>query len=75
MRVVTSIDEVHAERRQACAAQLRELADRMEAGAITDVVAVWNDVEELCFASWGDFTDRWRILGALEYAKSHIFRG
>lgn len=51
---------------------LRELADRVEAGEIPDIVVVYNDLTEKCFASYGHFEDRWRLLGALEYAKLSI---
>lgn len=44
----------------------------MEAGEITELVAVYNDLEGSCFASVGHFDDRWRLLGALEYAKQSV---
>lgn len=54
------------------AAYLRELADRIDAGNISEIVVVFNDAEDSCFASWGEFQDRWRLYGALEYAKANI---
>lgn len=51
------------------AAYLRELAERFERGEISEAVLVFNDRENTCFESWGHFEDRWRLLGALEYAK------
>lgn len=48
---------------------LRELADRVESGAVTELVIVYNDRERTCYASYGFYGDRWRMLGALEYAK------
>jgi len=53
-------------------AGLIDLADRFEAGDITECVVVFNDREEAAFASWGSFDDRWRLLGALEYAKAGV---
>lgn len=51
---------------------LRDLADKMEAGEISELVVVYNDISERCFASFGHFDDRWRLLGALEYAKQSV---
>lgn len=62
----------HLEKAREAAAYLRELADRMEAGGITDIVVVFNDAREPAYASWGKFKDRWRLYGALEYAKACV---
>jgi len=51
---------------------LRDIADRMEAGEIGELVVVYNHIAERCFASFGHFDDRWRLLGALEYAKQSV---
>lgn len=51
---------------------LRELADRFEAGEVTEAVVVYNDSSDKHYASWGHFDDRWRLLGALEYAKGGV---
>jgi hypothetical protein len=51
---------------------LRDLADRFEAGDISEAVIVLNDREGGHFESWGHFDDRWRLLGALEYAKQGL---
>ena len=48
---------------------LRELADKVECGDVRDVVVVANDQGENTFWRVGTFADRWRLLGALEYAK------
>lgn len=55
------------------AAYLRGLADRFEKGEITEAVVVFNDKVNTCFESWGHFDDRWRLLGALEYAKGGVY--
>jgi hypothetical protein len=51
---------------------LRELADQMEAGEISEMVVVYNSLTERSFASFGHFEDRWRLLGALEDAKQSV---
>ena len=56
----------------AAATHLRELADRFEKGEISEAVLVFNDIENTRFESWGHFEDRWRLLGALEYAKGSL---
>lgn len=55
---------------ESAAKYLRELADRFEQGEISEAVVVFNDRENSCFESFGHFEDRWRLLGALEYAKA-----
>lgn len=65
----------HAEDWAEAARWLRELADRFEAGEIADMVCVVNDREDNAFVSFGHFEDRWRLLGALEYAKAPVDRG
>lgn len=54
------------------AQQIREVADMVEQGIIRDIVIVYDNRVEKHFASWGDFSDRWRLLGALEYAKDRV---
>lgn len=54
------------------ATYMRELADRMESGEIAECAIVINDRDGNCFESWGHFDDRWRLLGAIEYAKSKV---
>jgi len=54
------------------AEQIREIADMVEQGIIRDIVIVYDNRVEKHFARWGEFSDRWRILGALEYAKSRV---
>lgn len=47
------------------------LAD-VKAGNVTDIVVVGNHVADGCFFRSSVFADRWRLLGALEYAKDGI---
>lgn len=51
---------------------LRELADRVDAGEISDLVVVTHNGVDMRLERYGDFTDRWRMLGALEYAKDCV---
>lgn len=57
------------------AAYLRELADRMERGEISECVVVLNDKRAGGYERWATFDDRWRMLGALEYAKTAVNGG
>ena len=54
------------------AAYMRDLADRMERGEISECAIVINDRAENAYATFGHFDDRWRLMGALEYAKSRV---
>lgn len=54
------------------AQNLREIADRCEKGHITEIVIVLRDNEDNCFERYATFEDRWRLFGALEYAKTTI---
>lgn len=72
IKLVHNIREANSERWNESARWLRELADRFEAGEIQEMVCVINDIEGNCFHSFCHFDDRWRILGALEYAKNSV---
>jgi len=56
-----------------CASRLRDLADKVEAGDVRDVVVVADDQGERAYWCTVMFNDRWKILGALEFAKSKVF--
>lgn len=52
---------------------LRNLADRCDAGTVTELIVVANINENgMEFERYGAWEDRWRVLGALEYAKSTV---
>ena len=72
MSVISLVDPAKLEKHQRAAAYLRDLADRFERGEVTEAAVVAYSREEVCFESWGHFEDRWRLLGALEYAKSKV---
>ena len=69
---IVDIPAPKMEKWQEAAAYLRSAAERVERGDISELVIVMNDREENAFASWGMFEDRWRLLGALEYAKGGV---
>jgi hypothetical protein len=69
---LVGISDAKAARRADDAQAIRDLADRIERGDVRDFVVVANNLKDGVFISIGDFEDRWRILGALEYAKSTV---
>lgn len=69
---VAKITDAKREKREDDAAKLREIADRVERGEITEFAIACNDRENNCFMVTGSFEDRWRLLGALEYAKTTV---
>lgn len=68
IRTATQCDKDMAE-------YLRELAERMDRGEIKDCVVVFNDMENKAYERYAVFEDRWRLLGALEYAKDSVHKG
>ena len=72
--MIAAIADAGAEERKANAERLREHADMVESGAIGDYVIVADCVRDRVFMATASFKDRWRILGAIEYAKAHIFK-
>ena len=54
---------------------LRELADMVDAGDVTDIVIVANNVSDNCYMRYANFDDRWKMLGAIEYAKDGVNHG
>lgn len=51
---------------------LREYADRVESGDITEFVFVGRSTEGGNLIRCSSFEDRWRLLGALEYGRAKI---
>lgn len=70
--VIALVDRARMEKWREAARYLRDLADQIEAGDVSDVVIVHNNTAENFLASFGEFEDRWRLLGALEYAKAGV---
>lgn len=54
------------------ACQLREMADQCESGELTEVVVVGCLGREEEYVRYASFNDRWRLIGALECAKSLV---
>lgn len=74
MADVTGIFEAHGKARHGELAQrLRDIADDLEAGKISELVVVAHDRSDGTYLTASDFEDRWRLLGALEYAKSKAY--
>lgn len=70
--VLSLVDPAHQAWRDEGAEMLRDIANGIESGDIKEAVVVYRDGEDNCFASLGHFEDRWRLLGALEYAKNSV---
>ena len=53
---------------------MREVADEVEAGTVTEIVVICNNVEDRCFYRKASFENSWKLLGALEYARYALFK-
>lgn len=51
---------------------LRDIADKVEAGEIVELIVVGNNIGECCYETFAIWEDRWRMLGAIENAKARI---
>lgn len=69
MAMLTVIKDARRDERKDFADHVRDLADRYENGDLSNVLFVYNNVEGGCYGTSADFDDRWRMIGALEYAK------
>ncbi len=73
LSVVKTTADIHKE-------EMLHLVDKaredIESGQITEIVLVasFNDADGAVYASRAEFKDRWRMLGALEYAKNAIHK-
>lgn len=54
------------------AATLREMADEAEKGAVSGLVVVAQLRDKNQYWTHSHFEDKWRLLGAIEYAKGEI---
>lgn len=73
--MLSVIQDARRDERKGFADYLRELAERFEAGDVCNVIVVGNDVLDRCYFTSADFDDRWRMIGALEYAKLRMIDG
>ncbi|OAN56937.1 hypothetical protein [Sphingobium sp. TCM1] len=71
---LVSIADAGAEGRKANADEIREMADAIERGDIIEWVMVANDRAREVYLNHSKFEDRWRMLGALEYARSGLLK-
>lgn len=71
---VVPLDRDAIEKRKRDAAYLRELADRVENGDVRDFAVALHDLLNGQYERYSSFDDRWRIYGALEYAKAGVDR-
>lgn len=69
---VIPIDTERLAKWRAAAGWLRDFAERVEAGELRNVVVIWDDATEPGVGTFGEFEDRWRLLGAIEYAKGAV---
>lgn len=67
--MLTVIKDARRDERKAFADQVRDIAGRFEDGDLANIVFVYHDVEGGVYGTTSDFNDRWRMIGALEYAK------
>jgi hypothetical protein len=71
---LASISDAMIAKRKDRADSLREIADQVEAGDVTEYVIVGNDITDGNYFGLAGFEDRWRLLGALAHASSVIGR-
>ena len=57
------------------AQEVHDLADKLAAGDISEIVVVANIRADGQFMRVAKFDDAWKALGALEYAKQSVHRG
>jgi hypothetical protein len=51
------------------AATLRNIAERFKKGEITDIVVITYDRVTYDYRTYGNWQDRWHMIGAIENAK------
>jgi hypothetical protein len=74
VKLVNLVNPEVVARNADAAAFFRGMAECAERGEVGDYSVVWDDLKNMCYASKGDFADRWRLLAALEYAKAQAAR-
>lgn len=70
----TAVDAAAAE----AADNLIDIAERVRRGELTDMVIVASSKKggaDGFFMRYSNFSDAWRLLGALEYAKQSVHNG
>jgi hypothetical protein len=74
MQLIDIRDATKSQREENAAA-IRDLADQVERGDITECSIVANDIANNVYTCHLQFEDRWRLLAALEYARSKVHEG
>lgn len=69
MSKITALPDPRAESRRADAQVLRDLADEVERGDVTEWLIAGNHRKDGYYFTSAGFEDRWRLIAAVEYAK------
>lgn len=69
---VVSLKEAAKKGDPEAAAELRRFADLVEAGDMTEIIIIGNNVSENVYETFSIWDDRWRVIGAIENAKCRI---
>lgn len=69
MTKITALPDPRAESRKADAQVLRDLADEVERGDVTEWVIAGNHRKDGYYFTSAGFEDRWRMIAAIEYAR------
>lgn len=69
MTKITALPDPRAESRKADAQMLRDFADEVERGDVTEWVIAGNHRKDGYYFTSAGFEDRWRMIAAIEYAK------
>lgn len=73
--MITELKPRASEADKEIAADLRELADKLDAGEVSEIIVIANLRTEAMYQRISKFDDAWRALGALEYAKQTVHAG
>ena len=69
MTKLTALPDPRAETRRLDAQTLREFADEVERGDVTEWVIAGNHRKDGYYFTSAGFEDRWRMIAAIEYAR------
>lgn len=70
MSKLTALPDPRAETRRLDAQTLREFADEVERGDVTEWLIAGNHRKDGYYFTSAGFEDRWRLIAATEYAKA-----
>lgn len=70
--VVVSNDASDFTGNKVAAEEIRKIADLVEKGDIRDIVLAYDNRADKHYATYGEWDDRWRLLGAIEYCKRAV---